>query len=395
MHLIFGAFLLLFLGFSCQTPHPQDKRLTHSKPIDAKNGNPRKSNTVLVPVTTEHLVSDAYYRYEGQVGGRGAVAILFIGNTEVSGRYFYERNGRPIDLFGQRTKNDSVYLQEYCIENETSGTLEGLIHNDGVFSGNWVSEDRSRKTPFVFHRRKVSGLTTQVMVYNREMVVDAKERSKGHDKGTAKANSQFRATIPTLNTSTPSIGKKINAIMASKLDAMIKAEMMMGDDFSSLWHTVKQSKKEVGLDAYELVIYSYVSYMDEHIICLGISYWQNAADLAHPWDSSQEFIFDLKTGTLITLESLLKSEGKKSLNLIGQKAIQKLFNHPAIEGKDFELTDNFTVNPYGLLFVYRRGEIGGSYADAPFDVFIPYSDLKQLLKSETILSNYLKNLKNA
>jgi len=31
----------------------------------------------------------------------------------------------------------------------------------------------------------------------------------------------------------------------------------------------------------------------------------------------------------------------------------------------------------------------------PFDVFIPYSDLKQLLKSETILSNYLKNLKNA
>ena len=106
-------------------------------------------------------------------------------------------------------------------------------------------------------------------------------------------------------------------------------------------------------------------------------------------------LFDLKTGTLITLESLLKSEGKKSLNLIGQKAIQKLINHPAIEGKDFELTDNFTVNPYGLLFVYRRGEIGGSYADAPFDVFIPYSDLKQLLKSETILSNYLKNLKNA
>ncbi len=387
MHLIFGAFLLLFFGFSCQRPQPQDNKLTQSKPIEVKKGKPKKPNAVLVPVTTEHLVSDTYHRFEGQVGGRGAVAILFIGNTEVIGRYFYERIGRPIDLSGQRMKNDSVYLHEYCIENGTYGTLEGVIQNDWVFSGNWVSEDRSRKTPFVFHRRKVPGLTTQDMVY--EMGLDATERSKGDDEGTANATSQFRASILTLNTSSPSIGKKINAIMASKLDAMINAEMMLGDDFSSLWQAVKQSKKEAGGDPYELMINSYVCYMDEHLICLGISYWQNEG-LAHPWDSSQEFIFDLKTGNLVTLSSVMKPNFKTSLNEIGRKAIQKVISHPSLESKDFILTENFTANPFGLIFHYRRGEIGSSYADIPFDVFIPYSELKPLLKPESILSNYVK-----
>ncbi|MFM7566874.1 MAG: RsiV family protein [Flavobacteriales bacterium] len=270
--------------------------------------------------------------------------------------------------------------------------MEGVIQNDGVFSGNWVSKDRSRKTRFVFHRRKVPGLTTQVMVY--EMGVDATGRSKGDDEGTANPTSQFRASILTLNTSSPAIGKKINAIMASKLDAMINAEMLLGEDefsnFVSLWQAVKQSKKESGGDAYELVIDSYVSYMDEHMVCLGISYMQYQHGNAHGWDSSQEFIFDLKTGNLITLKSLLTAKGKKSLNALGQKAIQKVIHHPALEGEDFKLTDNFTINPYGLLFVYRRGEISGSFADTPFDLFIPYSELKPLLKPESILSNYIK-----
>lgn len=393
MHTFFYALCFFFAGISHSSPIANNN-INQLKSANFLKNESSKSIVSSIKVFPDEIFEENYFRYEGKVGDKDIVAILCIEASVVWGNYFYNHIGSPISIDGIKMDNDSVYLNEYCLPCDALGSFKGILLKNGNIRGEWGSENGKRKTPFILFRKKISGLSNQSEHFSLKNC----EMTEGIDtlnyKNLDSNCSVLHASILTLNTSFPYIGDKINSIMVSKFNAMIKAEITSGDEnfsnFTSFMESFKQKKIVEDPASYEFYLDSYISYMDEHIICLGISCWQNASDYAYPWDSSEEFVFDLKTGNLVTLSSIMKPNYKTSLNNIGLKAMQKFISHPSLESKDFILSENFTVNPFGLIFHYRRGEIGSSYADIPFEFFIPFGDIKHLLKSGTILTNYLK-----
>ena len=55
----------------------------------------------------------------------------------------------------------------------------------------------------------------------------------------------------------------------------------------------------------------------------------------------------------------------------------------------FSLNDNFSITPSGLKFLYNEYEIK-SYAEGTTQLLIPYSQIKSLLKPNTVLAQYFK-----
>jgi len=58
------------------------------------------------------------------------------------------------------------------------------------------------------------------------------------------------------------------------------------------------------------------------------------------------------------------------------------------DGK-FVLNNNFLVTPIGIRFLYNEYE-AKPYSDGPTEILIPYTQIKPLLRSNTVISQYIK-----
>ncbi len=120
---------------------------------------------------------------------------------------------------------------------------------------------------------------------------------------------------------------------------------------------------------------------------------------AHP-NSTISFInFDLNTGKAIELAYLFKPNYEQTLNKIGEEIFrekQKLKSTESLteagfwfDQGSFELNDNFLIKDSGLLFLFNPYEVA-AYAVGKIDILIPYSDIKNLFKDNSLLKMYLK-----
>ncbi|QKJ29698.1 DUF3298 domain-containing protein [Mucilaginibacter mali] len=98
----------------------------------------------------------------------------------------------------------------------------------------------------------------------------------------------------------------------------------------------------------------------------------------------------------LRLNDLLIDNYKQPLDSIGEKIFRKQENLSDAEplknnyffAKDkFSLNDNFLVTPTGLRFVYNEYEIK-PYAAGKTELFIPYAQIKTLLRVNTVITQY-------
>jgi hypothetical protein len=99
----------------------------------------------------------------------------------------------------------------------------------------------------------------------------------------------------------------------------------------------------------------------------------------------------------ISLDDLFVNDYKAQLNAIAEKIFRKdeklgdnasLANYFFDKGK-FSLNTNFKIMPTGLNFLYNEYEIK-SYAEGQTTLFIPYAQLKSLLRPNTVVSPFIK-----
>ena len=119
---------------------------------------------------------------------------------------------------------------------------------------------------------------------------------------------------------------------------------------------------------------------------------------AHPNSTTSFINFSMKTGKAMELDDLLKPSFEIELNRIGEKIFrekQHLKQGESLtkvgywfDNDKFELNDNFLIKDNGLLFIYNAYEIA-AYAVGQIEIFIPYSDINDLIKEDSILKLYL------
>lgn len=118
---------------------------------------------------------------------------------------------------------------------------------------------------------------------------------------------------------------------------------------------------------------------------------------AHPNTLFSYLNFNPQTGKVITLDSLIKTESKPQLLSIAEKIFRKneklsptasLSDGYFFDGGKFALAQTFMLSKDGLRFLYNPYEIK-PYSSGTTELIIPYSQLKDLLKPASVLTNFI------
>lgn len=106
--------------------------------------------------------------------------------------------------------------------------------------------------------------------------------------------------------------------------------------------------------------------------------------------------WDTKAHKHLSLSDLLIDNYKQPLDSVAEKIFRKqenlsdnesLKNNYFFAKDQFSLNNNFLVTPTGLRFVYNEYEIK-PYAAGKTELFIPYAQIKTLLRLNTVISQY-------
>lgn len=118
----------------------------------------------------------------------------------------------------------------------------------------------------------------------------------------------------------------------------------------------------------------------------------------HPLYNTQFLNWNTKTNKKIDLPDLLKDNKQDSLKEIAEgifRKNEKLYNNASLyndyffkNGK-FALNNNYLITPSGIRFFYNQHEIK-PYEAGITDLFIPYGEIKSLLRPNSIVTQYIK-----
>lgn len=107
--------------------------------------------------------------------------------------------------------------------------------------------------------------------------------------------------------------------------------------------------------------------------------------------------WDTKANRKISLNDLFAPAYEAKLTAIAEKIFRKdeklsdtssLRNY-FFKDQKFSLNDNFLITPVGIQFLYNEYEIK-SYAEGQTTLLIPYTQIKSLLRPNTVLKQYIK-----
>lgn len=119
---------------------------------------------------------------------------------------------------------------------------------------------------------------------------------------------------------------------------------------------------------------------------------------AHGFQFTQLKCIDPKTSKHISLDDLFNPGFAAELNTLGEKRFRKQRQLEAdsnleeagfsFEGNQFSLNDNYAITEEGLRFYFNSYEIA-PYAMGPTNILIPYQEIKNLIKQNGLLKDFI------
>jgi len=164
--------------------------------------------------------------------------------------------------------------------------------------------------------------------------------------------------------------------------------------FIAEYDAFKKVKKH-SLLPFNLNLYAHIVRQDSSLTTFeigGSTFSGNAHPIAQTlflnWDTKAQKQLALSDilvdGYLPKLTKIADSIFRKNENL---KDTSSLARDYFFKGNKFSLNQNFLITPLGIRFLYNQYEIK-PYAAGTTDLFIPYSQIKNLLKPRTVVSQY-------
>jgi hypothetical protein len=193
----------------------------------------------------------------------------------------------------------------------------------------------------------------------------------------------------------------LNDTILKRITAMFPDDTSTKDieQLSSKFISLSKKDKEDSLaaQAYTLDGYIKVVRQDSSLVILesGLAIYTGGA---HEQHFTQYINWDTKKNSKILLNDIFADGYEKPLNEVGEKIFRKdeklsynvpLANDYFFPNGKFSLNKNFLITPLGIEFYYNEYEIK-PYVAGPTELFIPYSQIKSLLRPNTVVSQYIK-----
>ena len=332
--------------------------------------------------------------FRGSIGSALGLQMKLLREGEkLNGNYFYQKVGTKIDLRGTIDNDGNVNLEEFDGSGKQTGVFKGTWTTDETgliqLAGNWSKPGSDKQTAFSLHEEPISFSTAVEIVAKR-----IKENNK-------KLRYEIDAEYPQLTGSTNPNFEKFNqharAVVMKKVTDFRK-EMAPEEPAEPSDEPVSEPTPEtMGSD---LGVGYTVSLANDDLISIEFSVGSYYSGAAHPNSYTEVLNFDLKNGKVIRLSDLF-NPGAKYLQAISNYSIgdlkkqskdkQGMLDDDWIQrgaGPDAENYKSWTISRKGLAINFDSYQVA-PYAAGPQRVFIPYSALKDLIKTDGPLHPFL------
>lgn len=332
--------------------------------------------------------------FKGSIGNALGLQMKLVREGDnLTGSYSYQKVGKKIDVRGAIDKDGNVTLEEFDANGKQTGVFKGVWKQDEngaiEIAGNWTKPNSDKKSAFSLHEEPIE-FTHGVEIVARQI----REKNK-------KLKYEIEVEYPQLTGSVDPNFEKFNqtvrGLMTRKVNEF-KKEMTPEPAGEEATETPNVPADEsMGSDIN--IGYS-VALARDDLISIEFTISSYSAGAAHPNSYTEVVNFDLKNGKPLKLADLFLP-GSKYLQTISSYAIQELkkLTHGADamlddewiqRGAAPELTnyDNWTIRKKGLGITFDPYQVG-PYAAGPQQVLIPYSALKEIIKPDGPVAQFV------
>jgi hypothetical protein len=319
--------------------------------------------------------------FRGTIAEKPIQMTLTRSGENLNGTYFYQRIGKDLRLAGSIETDGAFALAEYDAKNVITGELRGFWRkaDDGsvYLEGEWINP----KT------RESSGLSV-----GEEMIFftgKAKLINKTFEEKNKPRMFEISADYPELTGANPASAAKFNKLIK---DSVMKEVADFRKNMLGLTADELKFFKESEMNAYLEMGYM-VDFANDKVVSIGFGA-SNFEGGAHPNHYSFTINFDLATGKKIELADLFKLNSNY-LKVISDYSIKKLKEQQEDMTDDEWLAtgagakaENFkswSIKKTGILINFDPYQVA-AYAAGPQEVFIPYSELKSILREKSVVS---------
>ena len=307
-----------------------------------------------------------------------------------SGSYYYNKIGKPLRLSGHFIEGtNQIELIEHNELGNKTGTFTGSFDANNNFTGNWVNPETQKTMPFSLKPANTNNVVSATFSHYRN------ENCRTRDSLLKLANkenvpygldecSYIDISLITIETDNKEVSHKINKTILKDVchDVGETQYQNVKDYLASIDHLSNE-------DVYEMDISCSITTNDKNILSVDVSN-SGYTGGAHPNSWVKIYNFDLRNGNEIKLNDFLIEGGEQQLASIAEDAFEKAYGKDEwdYEQDKFPLAMNFNISTGGLYFIYNAYEIG-SYAMGAPDVYIPYKDIKHLIKPNSIVAELM------
>jgi hypothetical protein len=348
-----------------------------------------------------------YKRLEGKINGNLNIQMnLTRMDSVLDGNYFYESKGEPIyfQYYSHIKEGDKVHIEEeggYDEEYNTiiTGIFDGSFVSQNKIKGIWLKPDSSEYFNFYLEENYPVGSTK----FNLKNL----NRNYGESDFSDYAVS-IDLTYPVM-TGYPDeeVQQKINTyIMDFYLSGSMEGDSTFSDIDDRADSFIEDYKQEVEEDSglyndykpvYENNEFTSISFNSDNILSLEIIEYIFTGG-AHGNSSFALSSFNLETGEQIKLDDIFSGDYKSELDGVGEKIFREHYQADSTQSlydqgffgfeNGFALNDNFDLYKNGIKFQFNPYEAGAYVLGAP-EVFIPYSEIRNIIRNDSVLGRML------
>ena len=364
---------------------------------DQETDNATLDSDSLSQDSSEPAARYFYKHLKGTIHGNLNVTMdIAYDGSSFTGTYYYDKKGEPISITGSIDSSGKANITE-DVNGNTTGTFIGEFSTSS-FVGTWISSDKKNSFPFELKEDYTDG-ALNFDAYFREDSVVLFDTMKNSPSGkltqfflipspASSIDSSFRKKI-----FQASFGKKqaktdVNAIMENDVKLYAKDYLENRKDFDATYGTYSYN--------WENSTRSGVIYNEGGILSV-TSFFYEYSGGAHGNYGEGYTVFDVSGGDTIGIKDIFAPGFENKLNTIIEQRVKSEYKIPqggSLEEAGFlvedgiKYTDNFYLTKSGIGFLYNPYEIA-AYSLGQIKVFIPYNELKPILKKEGILKKVL------
>jgi hypothetical protein len=330
--------------------------------------------------------------FKGSIGSTLGLQMKLVREGDrLTGSYFYQKVGTRIELRGTIDKDGNLTLEEFDASGKQTGVFQGNWKSEETglvaIAGKWKGPNSNKQTEF--------SLQEEPIEFSSGVEVVARRISENNKKLKYEIVAEYPQLIGSGSPNYEKFNQTMRGLVTKKV-AAFKSEMTPGAEDPPL----ELPEETSGSDLH--VGYS-IELAKDDLISVMLDVGSYSAGAAHPNSYSEVVNFDLKNGKVLKLSDLFQP-GSKYLQIVAaycvadlkkqgkQKGAESMLDDDWIQrgaGPDAENYGSWTIGKKGLGIVFDSYQVA-AYAAGPQHVFVPYSALKEIIKADGPLAQFVK-----